>query len=203
MQLSILHVKVVKVSPHLWSKRVCTLAPFTQKRKWIHRRSFLLSVRKGIELRLRPTEWFAFLSTRLAITTIPENTVFSYITLIHTFFYTQSNLKSYFESNANRRQRGSRHHKWKCNYRPTCSEVNSKLTTLSPGSCAPEYYIGGLKQAELCNGGAAADLEEGPAPPPFRPKFIINVSKTQDWRPKCVNFFFFCFFGGCSRPSPK
>ena len=58
--------------------------------------------------------------------------------------------------------------------RPTCREVNSKLTRPSPGSCAPEYSdIERLKQAELCNDGTVADLEWGPAPPPL---FARNLS---------------------------
>ena len=88
----------------------------------------------------------------------------------------QSNLKSFLKA---KQSEGRQDHGItnRSATRPTCSEVNSKLTRPSPGSCAPEYSdIEGLKQAELCNDGTVADLEWGPVPLPpfFRPKFIIK-----------------------------
>jgi hypothetical protein len=122
-------------------------------------RSFLLFVRKRIELRLGLHRIicifkYPIIFVNFAVTKIPENTVFPYITLIHTFFYIwiwvyykkmsiQSNLKSVLKA----KQTESRMDHDITNER-TCSEVNSKLTRPSPGSCSPEYSdIEGLKQA--------------------------------------------------------
>jgi hypothetical protein len=92
----------------------------------------------------------------------------------------QSNLKSFLKA---KQTEGREDHGItnESAIRPTCSEVNCKLTTPSPGSCTPfkipryrNPEIGELKQAELCNDGTVAELEWGPAPPP--PPLARNLS---------------------------